>query len=60
VTRDPEERRVRTAMAVGMAATFLGLAMGSTFDASLGGVVSLVGWAILAYAVHRLGRLGRT
>ena len=54
-----EEGRVRLAMAVGIALTILGLAVGATVNAFAGGGICMVGWGVLGYAVHRLGRLGR-
>jgi hypothetical protein len=53
------ESRARSAIAVGLALTFLGLALVATASKSLGGPVVAVGWAALLYGIHAFGRLGR-
>lgn len=55
------EQRARTVLAAGVIAIFAGLALASTLDAPMrgvGGAVSVLGWAVTGYALHRLGRLG--
>ncbi|WP_394848878.1 hypothetical protein LZC95_15660 [Pendulispora brunnea] len=52
------ESRARLLMALGLGCTFAGLAIASTFARAAGGAILLLGWAMLGYAVHRLGRLG--
>ncbi|WP_394821038.1 hypothetical protein [Pendulispora albinea] len=55
---EPAERRARTTLTAGIAASFLGLAIAATLDRTLGGALLVFGWGAAAYAVHRLGRLG--
>jgi hypothetical protein len=60
VTVAPDERRIRTIMAVGLVAALTGLGIASAYGRDLGGAICVLGWALLTYAVHRLGRLGST
>lgn len=54
------EPRTRILLAIGIAVTLLGLAIGATFDPFAGGGVCMIGWVVLGYSLHKLGRLGRT
>ncbi|WP_394838327.1 hypothetical protein LVJ94_15605 [Pendulispora rubella] len=52
------ESRTRLLTALGLGCTFAGLAIASTVARTTGGAILLLGWGMLGYAVHRLGRLG--
>ena len=51
-------RRVRALLAASAGVCLLGLALTGTGNRPLGGMVLLLGWGGLIYAIHRFGRLG--
>ena len=51
------ERRNRRLVLTRQALAFLGLGIAATIANTVGGAISLLGWAVLAFAVHKLGRL---
>jgi len=52
------EWQVRRVLGAGIGGTFVGLGIAATISPTAGGVMSVIGWGVTAYAVHRLGRLG--
>lgn len=52
------EPKARRAIAVGLALTFLGLALVATASKTVGGPIVAIGWAALLYGIHAFGRLG--
>lgn len=57
VASEPE-RRARTLFVGAVLAIAVGLAAAGSIDRTLGGVVTLGGWLVSVYALHRLGRVG--
>lgn len=55
---DSREANARRIVAVGIALTFLGLAIVATSSKVLGGPIVVIGWAALLYGTHAYGRLG--
>lgn len=52
------EPKARRAIAVGLALTFLGLALVATASKAVGGPIVAIGWSALLYGIHAFGRLG--
>ena len=56
--RPEKSAQARRLLAIGAAAATLGLALVGSVAKTYGGIVLLVGWAILTFALHAFGRAG--
>jgi hypothetical protein len=51
-------QRATTVLVAGGVAIAAGLAIAGTYDSRIGGAVTLLGWALSLFGLHRFGRLG--
>ncbi|MDB4996845.1 MAG: hypothetical protein JWM74_4277 [Myxococcaceae bacterium] len=52
------EQRARRLLVVGSVVTTLGIAIAGTVERTAGGIVVVVGWALVIYGIHAFGRAG--
>jgi hypothetical protein len=53
-----QELRARRLLAIGSVLTAVGIAISGSYERTAGGIIVVVGWALVVYGIHSFGRAG--